>query len=58
MLDLSTLYQVSNAKSRSICPENFTGEPGKGGDVSAGGRLCARAPPAISERAGRPIPIS
>lgn len=31
MLDLSTLYQVSNAKSRSICPENFTGEPGKGG---------------------------
>lgn len=31
MLDLSMLYQVSNAKSRSICPENFTGEPGKGG---------------------------
>ena len=31
MLDMSTLYQVSNAKSRSISPENFTGEPGKGG---------------------------
>lgn len=31
MLDLSTLYQVSDVKSRSISAENFTGEPGKGG---------------------------
>ena len=26
--DLSNLYRVSNAKSRSISPENFTGEKG------------------------------
>ena len=31
MTDMSKLYQVSNAKSRSISPENFSGEPGKGG---------------------------
>ena len=31
MVDLSTLYRVSNAKSRSISPENLTGEPGRGG---------------------------
>lgn len=31
MLDLSALYRVSNAKTRSISPENFTGAPGKGG---------------------------
>ena len=35
MLDLSTLYRVSNAKSRSISPENLTGEPGRGGIVAA-----------------------
>jgi D-arabinan exo alpha-(1,3)/(1,5)-arabinofuranosidase (non-reducing end) len=29
--DLSNLYRVSNAKTRSISPENFTGEKGKGG---------------------------
>ncbi|HEU0179501.1 MAG TPA: glycoside hydrolase family 172 protein [Blastocatellia bacterium] len=28
---LSNLYRVSNAKTRSISPENFTGEKGKGG---------------------------
>ena len=28
---LSNLYKPSNAKSRSISPENFTGEKGKGG---------------------------
>ena len=28
---LNNLYQPSNAKSRSISPENFTGEKGKGG---------------------------
>ena len=31
MRDMSSLYRVSNAKTRSICPENFTGEPGKAG---------------------------
>jgi len=31
MIDLSSLYQVSNALSRSICAENPTGEPGRGG---------------------------
>ena len=31
MKSMHELYQVSNAKSRSICPESFTGEPGKAG---------------------------
>jgi len=29
--NLGNLYRLSNAKSRSISPENFTGEKGKGG---------------------------
>ncbi len=29
--DLNTLYRLNNAKSRSVSPENFTGEKGKGG---------------------------
>ncbi|MBE6181946.1 MAG: DUF2961 domain-containing protein [Rikenellaceae bacterium] len=29
--DLGNLYRLSNAESRSISPENFTGEKGKGG---------------------------
>jgi hypothetical protein len=29
--DLSNLYRLSNAQTRSISPENFTGEKGKGG---------------------------
>ena len=33
---LSNLYQVSDAKSRSISPENFTGEKGKGGMAVTG----------------------
>ena len=28
---VKTLYQLSDAKTRSISPENFTGEKGKGG---------------------------
>lgn len=28
---MGNLFRLSDAKSRSICPENFTGEPGKGG---------------------------
>jgi hypothetical protein len=29
--NLGNLYRLSDAKTRSISPENFTGEPGKGG---------------------------
>lgn len=29
--NLGNIFRLSNAKSRSISPENFTGEPGKGG---------------------------
>lgn len=35
-LGLGNLYRVSNAKSRSISPENFTGEKGKGGMATEG----------------------
>ncbi len=34
--NLSNLYRVSNAKTRSISPENFTGEKGKGGMATEG----------------------
>ncbi len=30
-MNMSNLYRLSDAKSRSISPENFTGEKGKGG---------------------------
>jgi len=41
--NLSNLWQLSNAKSRSISPENFTGEKGKGGMAEHGtGENCAR----------------
>src|SRR3954471_12977696 len=30
-INLGNLYRVSDARTRSISPENFTGEPGKGG---------------------------
>ena len=40
---LGNLYQVSNAKSRSVSPENFTGEKGKAGMATEGtGKNCAR----------------
>lgn len=35
-LHLGNLSQLSNAKSRSISPENFTGEKGKGGMATEG----------------------
>lgn len=39
----SNLSWLSNAKSRSISPENFTGEPGKAGMATSGtGERCAR----------------
>jgi len=41
--NLSNLYQVSDAKTRSISPENFTGEKGKGGMATTGtGKNAAR----------------
>ena len=30
-MNMGNLYRLSNAESRSISPENFTGEKGKGG---------------------------
>src|SRR5204863_93969 len=33
---LSTLYRMSNAQTRSISPENPTGEPGKGAMATTG----------------------
>ncbi len=42
-LDLGNLSRLSKAKTRSISPENFTGEKGKGGMAKEGtGALCAR----------------
>lgn len=42
-LNLGNLYRVSNAKTRSISPENFTGEKGKGGMATEGtGQKAAR----------------
>ena len=35
-LNLGNLSRLSNAKTRSICPENFTGEKGKGGMATDG----------------------
>ena len=42
-LNLGTLSRVSNAESRSISAENFTGEKGKGGMATSGtGQVAAR----------------
>ena len=42
-LNLGNLSQLSDAKSRSISPENFTGEKGKGAMATEGtGAKCAR----------------
>jgi hypothetical protein len=42
-LSLANIYRVSDAKSRSISPENFTGEKGKAGMATEGtGKNCAR----------------
>lgn len=35
-VDLSNLFRLSDAKTRSISPENFTGEKGKGGMATEG----------------------
>ena len=42
-VDLSNLYRLSKARTRSISPENFTGEKGKGGMAVEGtGKNAAR----------------
>ncbi len=42
-VNLSNLYRLSDARSRSISPENFTGEKGGGGMATEGtGAGCAR----------------
>ncbi len=40
---LKNLYNLSNAKTRSISPENFTGEKGKGGMATLGEGTAAKA---------------
>ena len=35
-MHLGNLSRLSNAKSRSISPENFSGDPGKGGMATEG----------------------
>ena len=41
--DMATLSRITNARSRSICAENPTGEKGKGGMATTGtGANCAR----------------
>src|SRR6187549_2047557 len=35
-MNLSNLYRLSDAKTRSISPENFNGEKGKGGMATTG----------------------
>ncbi|OKO81482.1 hypothetical protein [Bradyrhizobium sp. AS23.2] len=54
-LHLGNLSRLSNAQTRSISPENFTGEKGKGGMSVDAPR---RARPAISARGGRSRPMS
>jgi len=34
--NLGNLYKLTNAKTRSVCPENFTGEKGKAGMATEG----------------------
>jgi hypothetical protein len=42
-VDLGSLYRLSKARTRSISPENFTGEKGKGGMATEGtGKEAAR----------------
>lgn len=42
-LNMGNLYRLSNAESRSISPENFTGEKGKGGMATVEEGSAARA---------------
>ena len=41
--NLGNLYKLTDAKTRSVSPENFTGEKGKGGMATEGnGKNAAR----------------
>ncbi|MEY9640990.1 hypothetical protein ABIF66_009244 [Bradyrhizobium japonicum] len=53
-LHLGNLSRLSNAQTRSISPENFTGEKGKGG-MSLDGPAARQA---RDPRAGRSRPMS
>ncbi len=55
-MSLGNLSRLSKAKTRSISPENFTGEKGKAGMATEG--TGARVPPATWARAGRSRPPS
>ena len=63
-LNLGNLYRVSKAQSRSISPENFTGEKGKAGMATegTGKRRAARPGPGLEgfavASASRPGPRS
>lgn len=54
-LHLGNLSRLSKAQTRSISPENFTGEKGKGA-MSVDGPAASRL--AISGKAGRFRPMS
>ncbi|MEZ4620138.1 MAG: glycoside hydrolase family 172 protein [Caldilineaceae bacterium] len=65
-MHLGNLARLSNAQSRSISPENFTGEKGKGGMATSGtGADCARdlgqgwkLSPSISIEAGETFTLA
>lgn len=64
--NLSNISRISKAKTRSISPENFTGEKGKGGmSVDGTGKNCARdlglgwkISPSIQILAGQTVEIA
>jgi hypothetical protein len=65
-VDISSLYRLSKAKTRSISPENFTGEKGKGGMATEGtGKESARdlgqkwkVSPSVKIEAGRTFTLA
>ena len=50
--NLGNLYRLSDAKSRSISPENFNGEKGKGGMATTGNGAKALRVPDFQVAAG------
>ena len=60
-MNMGNLYRLSDAKTRSISPENFTGEKGKGGMANPSIRinrtLLMILAAVIWDRAGRLIPM-
>jgi len=65
-VDMSSLYRLSRAKTRSISPENFTGEKGKGAMATEGtGKEAARdlgpkwkVSPSVKIEAGRTFTLA